>query len=156
MSPKGLPFSCVCIHVSMRIGVYMLGLIILYHSSTLFNMAGCLHQTQSTPRWLLSLASLLWGSCPHLLKTGTTGELPYPFGMTMGPGTCSAAWRKRPPKVGARALRPPQFQDNLAPKEKRDKVGFLFGNIFQERGWAGSQMLSLCFQNNFICPETRN
>lgn len=67
----------------------MLGLIILYHSSTLFNMAGCLHQTQSTPRWLLSLASLLWGSCPHLLKTGTTGELPYPFGMTMGPGTCS-------------------------------------------------------------------
>lgn len=71
------------------------------------SLYGRLNQTQSsirvsqsnteTPLWLPSLANLLWRSPVHLLKTGTTGGLPYPPSMYMdagtldtGPETCSA------------------------------------------------------------------
>lgn len=64
LSLGALPFSYMCIHVSMGMGVYVLihaseGLIILCHSSTLSNAAGCLTQTQSTQLcYLLSLSAL--------------------------------------------------------------------------------------------------
>lgn len=72
LSPVFVICTQVCVHVCMDMdtheyvhtcgGPWLMTAIILDRSSTLFIVAGSLHQTQGSPVWLVSLASSLWGS----------------------------------------------------------------------------------------------
>lgn len=80
----GVGHRCMgaCAHGGLGL---MLGIIILYHSSTLFIKAGCLNRTQSSSIRLVLL--LDFSGFPSLLsKTGTITKQPHPPGVSMSSG----------------------------------------------------------------------